>query len=452
MHNASTRYRRTPLAGAPADLDQLDRDSLLHPFTNLSGHLERGGTLIVEGDGVRVRDSQGRSYLDAMAGLWCVNVGYGRDEIAEAIAEQVRRLPFFHSFASMGNEPSVRLAAKLLELSPVPMARAFFGLSGSDANDSQIKLVWRYNNLRGQPDKKKIVSRHGGYHGVTLGAGSLTGLPAIHRAFDLPLPGFLHVSTPHFRAGEAELSESDYVDQLANELDERIRAEGPESVAAFIAEPVMGAGGVIVPPTGYFERIQEVLREHDVLMIADEVICGFGRLGHWFGSEAFGIRPDLMTLAKGLTSGYLPMSACLISEPIWQVLRDAPADMGPFTHGFTYSGHPASAAAALANLNILEREGLVAAAAKTGAELQRRLRESFTGHAKVREVRGIGMMAAIEPRDPGDTARAQQALHDAGILTRAVAGTCIALSPPLILNTSELDELMTALQTVFDRL
>jgi len=435
-----------------ASLAELDR-AWLHPFTSIAEQEASPGLVIAEGRGTRVRDAAGRWYLDAMAGLWCVNAGYGRAEIADAIADQARRLPYYHGFAGAATEPAIRLAAKLATLAPLPNAHAFFASSGSEANDSQIKLIWHYNNLLGRPAKKKLIARTRGYHGTTLGASSLTGLPYVHARFDLPLSKlFVHVSPAHWPGGaEPGETEAAYADRLARELDETIMREGAESVAAFFAEPVMGAGGVLIPPERYFEKIQPVLRRHDVLLVADEVICGFGRLGRWFGSQRYGIAPDLVTIAKGLTSGYVPMSACLISARIYDVLREASPRVGPFTHGYTYSGHPVAAAAALANLGILEREQLVENAERVGALLQRRLRERCAGHPKLRDVRGVGLIAALEPRDADDAKRLGALLLADGVIARVVAGS-IALSPPLVIDADEVDELVAAIARALDKL
>ncbi len=441
-------------------LEDLDRESLFHPFTAIADHLERGPRIILEGQGIRVRDSSGREYLDGMAGLWCVNVGHGRREIADAIGAQARRLGYFHSFAGMANEPAIRLADRLKRLAPGDPARVFFGTSGSDANDTQVKLVQAYQNLRGKPRKKKFIARRRAYHGVTLGAASLSGLPWIHAGFDLPLPGFLHVSPPHFgseaREGESERA---FAERLVLELDDRIRAEDPETVAAFIAEPVMGAGGVLVPPDGYFEGVQEVLRRHDVLFIADEVICGFGRLGEWFGSTVFGIEPDLVTVAKGLTSGYVPMSAAIVSRRVWDVLATS---KGVFGHGYTYSAHPVAAAAGLANLDVLEREDLVANARHVGAYLQMALRETFGQHPLVGEVRGIGLIAAVELSADRARRRAFDAsarvgprlvelLAEEGLLSRALGNAC-AFSPPLVIREPEIDEMIERFRRGLEKL
>ena len=432
-------------------LEALDRQSFLHPFTQAAAHLEAGPLIMTEGRGLRVRDSRGREYLDAMAGLWCVNVGYGREEIASAAADQMRRLSFFHAFASMSNEPAIELAAKLVALAGPPMSKVFFGTSGSDANETQIKLVWHYNNLLGRPRKKKIIARRRGYHGVNLGAGSMTGLPAVHAGFDLPLERFLHVSPAHWPAGaEPGVTSADYARSLADELDRKIRDEGPESVAAFIAEPVMGAGGVLLPPEEFFAAVQPVLREHDVLLIADEVICGFGRLGRWLGCERYAIEPDLITLAKGLTSGYVPMSACVISERVWEVLRDSGED-GPLAHGYTYTGHPVAAAAALANLEILERERLIERAEKQGAVLQENLRRAFAEDPLVADVRGTGLIAALQTQDPDDAQRLGAFARDEGLLLRSVSGA-VALSPALVMSEAEGEEIVERLGRALEKL
>jgi L-2,4-diaminobutyrate transaminase len=443
-------------------LEDLDRDVLLHPFTPLGEHQARGPLVITQGKGARVTDASGRELLDAMAGLWCVNVGYGRQEIASAINEQLQKLSFYHSFASMANEPSILLADRLLELSPWPMRRVFFANSGSEANDTQFKLAWTYHRLRGEPGRVKIISRRRAYHGVTLGAASATGLEAVHAGFPLPLPGFMHVTPPHYwREALAGETEEAFGRRLAAEIDETIEREGSETVAAFIAEPVMGAGGVLVPPSNYFPAVQEVLRRHGVLMIADEVICAFGRLGRWFGGERFGIEPDLVTLAKGLTSGYVPMSACLLSERVDLVFREH-ADSLFFGHGYTYSGHPVAAAAGLANLRILEDEKLIENADLIGEKLQRRLRATLADHPLVGEIRGVGLVAAVEVVEDRPTKRSfdvsrgvGKRLHELcleeGVIVRAV-GDAVAISPPLSIGEAEVDEIVHAVEAGVTRL
>lgn len=446
------------------DLQGIDLESHLHPYTNFADIAERGPLIMNDAQGVRVRDLKGREYIDAMSGLWCCDVGYGRLEIAEAIAEQARRLAFFHSFFGMATEPTIRLADRLKRLMPWSMARVFFGLSGSDANDTQIKLVWLYNQLRGKPEKTKILSHHMGYHGITLGASSMTGLPAVHAYMNLPLPGFLHLSTPHYyREAEPGMSEADFVVKLVGELEATIEREGADTIAAFIAEPVMGAGGVIVPPEGYYPAMQEVLRRHDILFIADEVICGFGRLGTPWGSLALGIEPDLVTIAKGLTSGYAPLSASLISERIWSVIAEHEAEIPQFNHGQTYSGHPICTAAALANLDIMERESLFERAAETGVYLQQRLRAEFADHPHVGEVRGLGMIGAIEvvkDRNSRGTfdpelkmpLRIFHKLLDKGVIARAIGVSGIAVCPPYVIERHDIDIIVDAIRETVDEL
>ena len=436
-------------------LEVLDKERVLHPATSIADHLEKGPRIMAEGSGVTLVDSQGRRYIDAVAGLWCVNIGYGRTEVADAMGAQARRLSYYHTFSSMSNEPQIRLADRLLGLVPGRMSKVFFGNSGSDANDTQVKLCWYYNNLRDKPKKKKIIARLQAYHGTTVASASLTGLPAFHKAFDLPIPNVLHTAAPHYyRYAAPGMSEADYARSLAAELDALIEREGPDTVAAFIAEPVMGAGGVLVPPQGYFEEVQKVLRKHDVLLIADEVICGFGRLGRLFGSEVYGIEPDLVTVAKGLTSAYFPLSGVLISERVWEVLREASPKMGAFAHGFTYSGHPVGAAAAMANLDILLGEDLVGNAARVGAHFQRRLRETLAAHPLVGEVRGLGLIAGVElvadraqkrAFDPACkmAARVAQRCLAEGLIVRSLpAGDVLAFSPPLCLTAAEADEVV----------
>ncbi len=443
-------------AKSDAALDKLNKESFLHPYTPITTHLEKGPHIISSAKGTRVTDSQGREFLDGMSGLWCVNVGYGREELVQAIAQQAETLCFYHSFASMANEPSILLADRITSITPGSLNKVFFCNSGSEANDTAVKLVWYYNNLRDRPKKKKFISRHGAYHGVTVAAGSLTGLPYVHNAFDLPIAGFLHTSQPYpYRNKPEGATEREYSAQLAQDLDDLITSEGPETVAAFIAEPVMGAGGVIVPPEGYFEAIVPVLRKHDVLFIVDEVICGFGRMGTMFGSDHFGLEPDIMTMAKGLTSGYVPMSACVLSDAFWEVLRDGTSSVHMFAHGYTYTAHPLAAATGLANLDLIERDGLVQNAAEVGAYLQGRLRDDFGHHPMVGEVRGVGLLAAIElvadkeTKDNFDASlnvgeRLRVLLMEEGLILRPVRDT-VVMSPPLILTKAEVDELVEKL-------
>ncbi|MBB4304589.1 L-2,4-diaminobutyrate transaminase [Rhodobium orientis] len=444
-------------------LEEMDKACLLHPATSIADHLANGPRIMAEASGVHVTDTRGNRFLDGAAGLWCVNVGYGRKEIVEAVNAQMSRLPFFHSFTSMSNEPSIRLADKVLRWAPEGMSKVIFGSGGSDANDTNIKLVWYYNNLRGKPDKKKIISRDRAYHGVTIGAGSLTAMPVYHQKFDLPLPQIRYTrSVDMYRDKPEGMSEPDYARLLAGELEKLILEEGPDTVGAFIAEPVMGTGGVLPPPKNYFQEVQAVLDKYDVLMIADEVICGFGRLGARFGSEFYGIRPDIMTMAKGLSSGYLPLSASVINDKIWTVLEETAPQMASFGHGFTYSAHPACAAAALANIEILERENLVGNAAKMGALLKKRLKETIGDSPIVGDIRGEGMMIGLEfVRDRATKEAFDLTLKTAGkvqakgyenfILVRTLPHRdVIAMSPPLSMTEENVEALVAGVKASVD--
>lgn len=436
-------------------LADADRRHVFHPFSVPGQHESAGPRrMIVSGEGSTVRDADGRDYLDAMAGLWCVNVGYGREEIADALRAQAVRLPFYHSFSSMATDTPALLAERLIDLMPAGMSKVLYGNSGSDANDTQVKLVRLYNNLLERPRKKKIISRWRGYHGVSLASASLTGLSSVHAGFDLPLDGILHARAP-YRLWEALPRETDldFSARLAAELEAMILAEGPDTVAAFIAEPVQAAGGVIPPPEGYFAAIQAVLRRHDVLFIADEVVCGFGRLGTWTGSDRLGIEPDLITVAKGLTSAYVPLSAVIVSEPVWRVLADESAGR-VFAHGYTYTSHPLAAAGAIANLDLIERDGLVEQAAQRGEYLQAALGAAFDGHPIVGEVRGMGLVAAVEfvadrdePRrfDPvgSVSARITAGCLDRGMITRSLPESdTISFSPPFVVTEGEIDAIV----------
>jgi L-2,4-diaminobutyrate transaminase len=450
-------------------LEEMDRQSLIHPATSIADHLKNGPTIIAGGAGVRVKDRQGRELIDCGAGLWCVNIGYGRAELGEAAAQAMRDLGYYHTFSSHSNEPIIRLADRVLALfheraGARHLSKVFFGTSGSDANDTNFKLVRYYNNLRGRPQKKKVISRLGSYHGLTYAAGSLTGIAAFHKAFDLPIDGVLHTSCPHFyRFADNGEDEEAFTGRMLGDLETLIAREGPETIAAFIAEPIMGTGGVFLPPKKYFARVQELLAEHDILFIADEVITGFGRTGSWFATGLFDLKPDIVTLAKGITSAYFPLSASVISEEIWTVLRDASAKAGPLMHGFTYSGHPVGGAVAMANLDIMEREGLVENSAKLGAYLRDQLRERLADNPFVGEVRGAGLMVAVEfvaskedrrffdPQLQPHRIIARNALAE-GLLVRALPyGEINSFSPPLCITRSDLDEVAECYARAVDR-
>jgi L-2,4-diaminobutyrate transaminase len=389
--------------------------------------------------------------------------------LGEAAAKAMADLGYYHLFGSYSNEPIIRLADRVLALfrersGAGHLSKIFFGTSGSDANDTNFKLVRYYNNLRGKPEKKKIISRLGSYHGLTAAAGSLTGIPMFHKAFDLPLPGVFHTSCPHFfRFGEAGEDEDAFTRRMVGDLKALIHREGPETVAAFIAEPIMGTGGAFIPPRGYFEQVQDVLDENDILFIADEVITGFGRTGEWFATGLYGLKPDIVSLAKGITSAYFPLSASVIAERVWNVLRDASPEMGPVMHGFTYSGHPVGGAVALANLDIMENEGLIENSAAMGVYFRDRLRERFGDHPYVGEIRGQGLMLAVELVADRATKRffdhdkwvhraIQKKAFEEGVMVRALPyAEVISFSPPLCITRAEIDEALDRFARGFDK-
>jgi 4-aminobutyrate---pyruvate transaminase len=439
---------------------QRDVQYQLHPFTNLSTHQNQGPLVITSGKGVYVYDESGREYIEGLAGLWCTGLGFGEERLAEAAARQLRRLPYYHQFGSKAHDVAIDLAEKLIGLMPVPMSKVFFNNSGSEANETAMKVVWYYNNARGRYRKKKIVSRLRGYHGTTIGAASLTGLSASHKDFDLPLPQVRHTDCPYYyRYGKAGEREEDFATRLAEQLDALIQREDPDTVAAFIAEPVMGAGGVLVPPRTYFDKVQAVLKKHDVLMIADEVICGFGRTGKMFGSETYAIRPDIMVMAKQLSSGYLPISATAISDDIYKALVTQSERHGTFAHGYTYTGHPAACAVALEVLAIYEERDLLGHIGRIGPRLQQGLRE-LESHPLVGEIRGVGLIAGVElvtnkatkaqfePAGAAGTLFIQRAQAN-GLIIRALQDT-VALCPPLIISEPEIDEMLRRFRKALD--
>lgn len=436
----------------------LDRASVLHPFTQLKEFASgKAGdpTIVTGGKGIRIEDAQGQTYIDAFAGLYCVNIGYGRTEVAEAIARQAYKLAYYHTYAAHTTEELAILSDRLIQMAPGNPSKVFFGLSGSDANETQAKLVWYYNNLRGQPKKKKIISRERGYHGCSVISGSMTGMSFYHDHMDLPFPGILHTGTPHHYWGaEAGETEESFSRRRATELEALIVREGPETIGAFIAEPVLGTGGITPPPAGYWREIQAVLRRYDVLLIADEVICGFGRTGADFGSTLYDMEPDLVTVAKGLTSGYMPLSGAIVGEKVYAVMEEAADRIGAFSHGYTYSGHPIAAAAANAVLDIVEKERLSARARTVGSHFQKRLKERFAQLEIVGEVRGVGLLGAIEFVADRQTkrrfdpdlkvgARVSKAARDLGLIARAMPhGDILGFAPPLVVSESEIDEIV----------
>ncbi len=438
-------------------LDKWDRENFFHPSTHLAQHArgESSSRIIRGGKGVYIEDRDGNQLLDAFAGLYCVNVGYGREEIAEAIAAQAKELAYYHAYVGHGTEASITLAKMVLERAPQNMSKVYFGLGGSDANETNIKLVWYYNNILGRPQKKKIISRWRGYHGSGLVTGSLTGLKLFHDKFDLPLDRILHTEAPYyFRRPDPAMSEADFVAYCVDELEKLIAREGADTIAAFIGEPVLGTGGIIPPPAGYWPAIQQVLRKHDILLIADEVVTGFGRLGSMFGSDHYGIEPDIITIAKGLTSAYAPLSGSIVSERVWSVLERGTDENGPIGHGWTYSAHPIGAAAGIANLNLVDSLGLVNNAAETGAYFNAEMAKALGGHPHVGDVRGEGLLCAVEFIEDRDQRRffdpsrkvgpsVAAALLKRGVIGRAMPqGDILGFAPPLCLTRKEADEIV----------
>ncbi|HEV2552588.1 MAG TPA: aspartate aminotransferase family protein [Bosea sp. (in: a-proteobacteria)] len=438
-----------------------DIETLVHPYTNLATHRETGPLVLESGKGVYVYDSAGKEYLEGMAGLWCTALGYSNQELIETAYEQMKKLPFQHIFGGRSHDPAIELAEKLKEIAPVPISKVFYGASGSDANDTQIKIVWYMNNALGRPQKKKIISRLKGYHGVTVASASLTGLPNNHIDFDLPLPGILHTSCPHhYRFAEPGESEQDFSSRMAAELEEMILREGPDTVAAFIAEPVMGAGGAMTPPAGYFERINAVLAKYDILFIADEVITGFGRTGNMFGTTTYGLAADTLSCAKQITSAYFPLSAVMMNERIYEVLVDQSRKIGTFGHGNTYAGHPVGCAIAVKTLEIYQRDKIVEHVRSVSPTFLRRLTK-LEEHPLVGEARGVGLIGGVElVRDkatkasfeikkgvgPKSVVFAQQE----GLILRAM-GDRVAFCPPLIMNEAEIEEMFNRYERALDK-
>jgi L-2,4-diaminobutyrate transaminase len=435
-----------------------DRNSVLHPFTNLKDFAsgKMGDPTIIEtGKGIRITDSTGREYIDGFAGLYCMNIGYGRTEVADAISRQAHKLAYYHSYAAHTTDELAKLSDRLVKMSPGKMSKVFYGTSGSDANETQAKLVWYYNNLRGLPKKKKIITRDRGYHGCSVIAGSMTGMNFYHDHMDLPVSGILRTGVPHHywdtQAGESELQ---FSARRAQELEELILHEDPDTIGAFIAEPVLGTGGITPPPEGYWAAIQPILKKYDILLIADEVITGFGRTGAMFGCDKYDMEPDLITVAKGLTSAYMPLSAAIVGEKVYKVMEEGADRVGAFSHGFTYSGHPICVAAANSVLDIVEREDIPGNAGRVGEYLQTSLKEVFGHLPIVGEVRGVGLMAAIEfVADPATKkrfdpalkvgARISKAARDLNLIARAMPhGEILGFAPPLVATRQDVDQMV----------
>ncbi len=434
-----------------SNLAHRDIETVIHPFTNLSAHRNVGPLVIEEARGIYIYDNEGKEYIEGMSGLWCSSLGYGNSELVEVAAEQMQKLSFTHLFGHKTHDSAIALSEKLKELVPCDASKVLFCGSGSEANDMQVKLTWYYNNARGKPEKKKIIARIDGYHGVSVAAGSLTGLPPVHAEFDLPIDNILHTSSPHYyhhaRDGETE---AEFTDRLVDDLEELINREGAETIAAFIAEPVLGAGGVVPPPEGYFPKISALLRKYDIRMISDEVICGFGRTGNWFGAQTHDYLPDSVSMAKAITSAYFPLGAITIEEDMYQAMLVQSEKLGGFAHGFTYTGHPVGTAVALKTLEIYERDGIIAHAAEMSKIFKSRL-DALADHELVGDVRYSGMVGAIELVADKKTRRAfdpKQLVgmnmvsnaQNHGLISRAM-GDAVSLCPPLTIKEDELNEL-----------
>jgi len=424
----------------------------LHGYTNLKSHLETGPQIYERGSGVRVFDDNGKGYIEGLAGLWCASLGFNEERLIEAAVREMKRLPYYHGFAGKTPDVTIDLAERLVKMAPVPMSKVLFANSGSEATDLAVKLIWYYHNAIGKPEKKKIISRVKGYHGVTVCSASLTGLPHLHNEFDLPIERIMHTDCPHhYRFAHDGETEEEFASRCAENLEALILDEGPETIAAFFAEPVMGAGGVIVPPKTYFEKVQPILRKYDVLFLADEVICGFGRTGNMWGSETFALRPDMISTAKALSAAYLPISALLINDKVFEAMVEQSDKLGVFGHGSTYAGHPVSAAVALETLNIYEERNIVGHVKQLAPTLQNGLRR-FAEHPLVGEVRGIGLVGAVElvkdkntkqAFDPksGVGARCQNFAYEHGLIIRAL-GDSLAFCPPLVISEDETNEML----------
>ncbi len=441
-------------------LDQWDRENFFHPSTHLAQHArgESPSRVIKTASGVFIEDRDGNRLLDAFAGLYCVNAGYGRQEIAEAIAAQARELAYYHSYVGHGTEASITLSKMVLDRAPANMSKVYFGLGGSDANETNVKLIWYYNNILGRPEKKKIISRWRGYHGSGIVTGSLTGLDLFHKKFDLPLAQIKHTEAPDFfRRADRNQTEAQFVEFCVAALEELIAEEGPDTIAAFIGEPMLGTGGIVPPPPGYWTAIQAVLKKHDILMVADEVVTGFGRLGSMFGSDHYGIEADIITIAKGLTSAYAPLSGSIISDKVWKVLERGTDENGPIGHGWTYSAHPIGAAAGVANLKLIDDLNLVQNAGTVGTYLNAAMKDALAAHPNVGDVRGEGMLCAVEFVEDKETRRFFDPARKIGaqlsatmlaqdrVIARAMPqGDILGYAPPFCLTRQEADQVVSA--------
>lgn len=441
-------------------MEARDVAHVLHPYTNAVVHEKQGPLMIAAGDGIHVIDSEGNRYIEGLAGLFCASLGFSERRLVDAAVRQMNALPFYHSFSGRSHQTAVELAERLIALAPVPMSKVFFTNSGSEANDTAVKLVWYYHNAIGKPRKKKIISRLRAYHGVTIASASLTGLPNNHRDFDLPISRILHTDCPlHYRYAEPGESEEEFATRCANSLESLIQAEGPETIGAFFAEPLMASGGCIIPPPTYYEKIQAILERYDILLIADEVICGFGRTGNMFGCESFGIRPDMITMAKQLSAAYQPIAALMISEKVYSAIRVESEKIGTFGHGFTYGAHPVATAVALETLKIYSDRDILAHVRSVMAEFQAGL-HAFADHPLVGDVRGMGLIGTLElvsdkvTKEPFDPARGVAVevgirAQSHGLIVRALGDT-VNFCPPLIINKAEIAEMFARARVALD--
>lgn len=450
------------MTALPNSAQARDIEFYFHPVTNARRHEQVGPMIISKGKGMYVYDDSGKEYIEAMGGLWSVAVGFGEERLVKAATKQMSELPFYHSFSHKSHPMAIALAERMVKMSPGKMGKAHFVNSGSEANDTVVKMIWFYNNARGKPEKKKIISRVKAYHGITMMSASLTGLPNNHRDFDLPFPQIKHVTCAHhYRFAEPGESEEEFSSRLAKELEDRILAEGPDTVAAFIGEPVMGAGGVFVPPKTYWDKIQAVCRKYDVLIVADEVICGFGRTGNIWGCDTYKITPDVMVCSKQITSSYVPLASITFTNEIYNVIADNTAKIGTFAHGFTTAGHPLAMAVAMENLDILEERNLMGRVKDLSPQFLKRL-HAFKDHPLIGETRGVGLIGAVELvsdkktkagfEKPGATGMKLAELgHEEGVIFRAI-GDIIAFCPPLIVTEQQIDEIFDRFGRALNRL
>jgi 4-aminobutyrate---pyruvate transaminase len=430
-------------------LQSRDARAVVHGLTNLSLHASRGASVIQSGKGVWVRDIHGQEYIEAMSGLWCISLGYGNERLADVAYRQMKELAYYPLTNHKSHPPVIALAEKLLSIAPAPMSRIWFASTGSEANDCAARLSWYFWNAVGQPQKRKFIAHKLAYHGNTIAAASLSGVSYAHDRFNLPLPGFLHVTTPHFsRNALPGESEDAFSDRLVADIALLIESEGPDTIAAFFVEPVMGAGGIVVPPARYYAGLQALLKKHDILLVCDEVVTAFGRTGNMFGSTTMQLQPDLLVCAKALSSAYIPISALMIGPRVYEAIERQSGELGLFGLTMTYSGHPVASAVALETLKIYEEDNIVGHVQRVGPRLLSRLK-GLEGHPLVKEVRGIGLLAGVE-LVPGKGKECARVAEEEGLIVRAIGDT-IAFCPPLIISEAEVDELIARFESALNR-